>query len=101
MNTLRRTFGIGEPVRRGMELKIVRAGEWRPAALGASATVSSDILAGRDTEITWEDVYSGTIFFFFCPQFFFPPPREWVFWGGVIVVAASADFTLGLRLNFG
>ncbi len=43
----------------------MRAGEWRPAALGGSATVSSDVLAGRDTEITWEDVYSGIIFFFF------------------------------------
>lgn len=59
MNSLRRTFGIAEPVRRGMELKIARAGEWRPAALGRSAAVSSDILAGRDTEISWEDVYSG------------------------------------------
>lgn len=66
MNSLRRTFGIAEPVRRGMELKIARAGEWRPAALGRSAAVSSDILAGRDTEITWEDVYAGmSIFLFF------------------------------------
>lgn len=59
MNTLRRTFGIAEPVRRGMELKIAKAGEWRPAALGGSAGVSSDVLAGRDTEISWEDVYTG------------------------------------------
>lgn len=47
-----------------MELKIARAGEWRPAALGRSAAVSSDILAGRDTEISWEDIYSGMSTFF-------------------------------------
>lgn len=68
MNSLRRTFGIAEPVRRGMELKIARAGEWRPAALGGSAAVSSDILAGRDIEISWEDVYSGMFFFFSTPK---------------------------------
>lgn len=67
MNSLRRTFGIAEPVRRGMELKIARAGEWRSAALGRSAAVSSDILAGRDTEISWEDVYSGmSTLFYYC-----------------------------------
>ena len=59
MEGLRRTFGIGEPVRRGMELKIAREGEWRPAVLGGSAGVSSDILEGRDERIDWEDVYSG------------------------------------------
>ncbi|KAL8709957.1 MAG: hypothetical protein Q9220_005407 [cf. Caloplaca sp. 1 TL-2023] len=59
MTALRRNFGIGEPVRRGMELKIAREGEWRPAALGGSAGVSGDILAGRDGEVQWEDVYGG------------------------------------------
>ncbi|KAL8840699.1 MAG: hypothetical protein Q9170_001217 [Blastenia crenularia] len=59
MTALRRNFGIGEPVRRGMELKIAREGEWRPMALGGSAGVSGDILAGRDTEVTWEDVFKG------------------------------------------
>ncbi|KAI4271973.1 MAG: hypothetical protein LQ337_005619 [Flavoplaca oasis] len=59
MSSLRRNFGLGEPVRRGMELKIAREGEWRPMALGASAGVSGDILVGRDNEITWEDVYTG------------------------------------------
>ncbi len=61
MTSLRRNFGIGEPIRRGMELKIAREGEWRPMALGGSAGVSGDVLAGRDTEITWEDVYTGTL----------------------------------------
>lgn len=27
--------------------------------LGGSAGVSGDVLAGRDSEITWEDVYRG------------------------------------------
>jgi proteasome maturation protein len=61
MEGLRRTFGIAEPIRRGMELKIARDGEWRPAVLGGSARggVHEDILSGRDTEIAWEDVFVG------------------------------------------
>lgn len=61
METLRRQFGIAEPVKRGMELSIVRAGEWRPMCLGGmgGSGVHADILAGRDGEIGWEDVYSG------------------------------------------
>lgn len=30
--------------------------------LGGSAGVSGDVLAGRDLEITWEDVYRGMWF---------------------------------------
>ena len=59
MNMLRRNFGIAEPVRRGMEMKFGREGEWRPACLGGSAGVGGDVLAGRDAEICWEDVYRG------------------------------------------
>jgi proteasome maturation protein len=61
MELLRRQFGIAEPVKRQMELAIVRAGEWRPAVLGnaASAGVHGEILAGRDCEIGWEDVFAG------------------------------------------
>lgn len=59
MNLLRRNFGIAEPVRRGMEMKICREGEWRPNCLGGSAGVGGDILAGRDAELNWEDVYKG------------------------------------------
>ncbi|KAL8942277.1 MAG: hypothetical protein Q9216_001750 [Gyalolechia sp. 2 TL-2023] len=59
MTALRRNFGIGEPVRRGMELKIAREGEWKPMALGGSARMSGDILTGRDTEVSWEDVFKG------------------------------------------
>lgn len=63
METLRRIHGIAEPVRRGMEMKIVREGQWRPAVLGLGnqSNVHEDILAlgGRETEVTWEDVFQG------------------------------------------
>lgn len=63
MASLRRTFGLAEPVRRGMELKIVREGEWRPAALGGAAgglpSVHEDILRGREDTLTWDDVFTG------------------------------------------
>ncbi|EON61272.1 hypothetical protein W97_00485 [Coniosporium apollinis CBS 100218] len=59
MEGLRRTFGMGEPIRRGMERRIVERGGWRPALLGMGAGVHEDILGGRDCEIAWEDVYKG------------------------------------------
>lgn len=60
MNTLRRTFGMAEPIRRGMELKIVREGEWRPMALGSGLpSVHEDILRGREDMISWEDVFTS------------------------------------------
>lgn len=60
MESLRRTFGIAEPIRRGMELKMVREGEWRPMALGGGLpSVHEDILRGREDMITWEDVFTG------------------------------------------
>jgi proteasome maturation protein len=63
MQLLRRTFGMAEPVRRGMELRIVGAGEWRPACLGGSAGVGADVLRGTDTgdQMAWEDVFTGKI----------------------------------------
>ena len=60
MESLRRTFGIAEPVRRAMELRIVRGAEWRPACLGGSAGVGVDVLRGAEWgELGWEDVYTG------------------------------------------
>lgn len=64
MNSLRRTFGMGEPIRRAMELKMVRESEWRPIELRAAAgdalpSVHEDILRGRDETITWDDVFTG------------------------------------------
>jgi len=57
MESLRRVYGIAEPVRRQMELKMVREGAWRPMALGQGGSVQEDILTGRDSEIDWEDVF--------------------------------------------
>ncbi|ESZ93798.1 putative proteasome maturation factor UMP1 [Sclerotinia borealis F-4128] len=58
--SLRRTFGMSEPIRRGMELKIVREGEWRPMMLGGGGPgVHEEILRGDDTSICWEDVFRG------------------------------------------
>ncbi|OAA68916.1 20S proteasome maturation protein Ump1 [Cordyceps fumosorosea ARSEF 2679] len=60
METLRRAYGMGEPIRRGMELKIVRDGAWRPQVLGPGLpSVHEDILRGREDTITWEDVFTG------------------------------------------
>jgi Proteasome maturation factor UMP1 len=46
-----------------MELKIAREGEWRTRLLGGSAGLHSDILAGRDCELDWEDVFVGKLIF--------------------------------------
>ncbi|KAJ5243051.1 uncharacterized protein N7469_001378 [Penicillium citrinum] len=66
MEGLRRAYGIAEPVRRGMELKIVRDSTFRPAVLGGmkGGNVHEDILVlgGRDAEIGWEDVFQGDEF---------------------------------------
>ena len=52
---------MAEPIRRGMELKIAREGEWRPMVLGGGQRgVHEDILSGRDTTCSWEDVFTGT-----------------------------------------
>ncbi|KAI1185682.1 proteasome maturation factor UMP1-domain-containing protein [Nemania serpens] len=67
MESLRKTFGMAEPIRRGMELKITRDGSWRPACLGGgggptgvgSASVHEDVLMGREASCDWEDVFTG------------------------------------------
>ncbi|KAI1356924.1 proteasome maturation factor UMP1-domain-containing protein [Xylaria sp. FL0043] len=67
MESLRKTYGMAEPIRRGMELKITREGSWRPACLGGgagstgvgSASVHEDILMGREASCDWEDVFTG------------------------------------------
>lgn len=78
MESLRRTFGIAEPVRRGMEMRIVRAGEWRPACLGGSTGVGMDVLRGAEWgELAWEDIYGGE-FVFFCSVRFFVSVCKWL-----------------------
>jgi len=57
---LRRNFGKAAALRRDLELRNVREGEWRPAALfGRDTSVHEDVLLGRDDTITWEDVFVG------------------------------------------
>jgi proteasome maturation protein len=59
-------YGMAEPIRRGMELKIVRGGNFRPQVLGGpvGGNIHEDILAlgGRDCEVAWEDVFKGDEF---------------------------------------
>lgn len=63
MEGLRRAYGIAEPVRRGMELKMVRDSTFRPAVLGGTrnGVPHEDILRGSDAEIGWEDIYPGML----------------------------------------
>jgi proteasome maturation protein len=69
MESLRRAYGMAEPIRRGMELKIVRDASFTPMALGGprrnGGNVHEDILAlgGRDTELSWEDIFHSMIFY--------------------------------------
>jgi hypothetical protein len=57
---LRREFGIAEPIRRAMEVKICQEGDWRPAVLGFKGEgVHEQILSGRDASVDWEDVFNG------------------------------------------
>jgi len=59
MLTWRHTAGLASPVWRGIEMQMTSIGEWRPALLGGGTPVHSDILAGRDWECSWEDVFKG------------------------------------------
>jgi proteasome maturation protein len=61
MESLRRAFGVAEPVRRAMELKVTVDGSWTPMALGGGCgrSVHEDILRGTDTSVEWEDVFTG------------------------------------------
>lgn len=66
-----------------MELKIVQEGQWKPAALGGrnESSIHADILAlgGRETEVTWEDVFDGMF------TFLFYRPSSWYCWRFKIV----------------
>ncbi|KAI5298480.1 3'-5' DNA helicase [Ascosphaera pollenicola] len=63
MTNLRRLYGLAEPIRRGMELKMVRDADFKPAVLGGGKgpSLHEDILTlgGRDTECMWEDIFTG------------------------------------------
>lgn len=59
MEMYRRVFGLGEPIKRTMELEIVDATDFRPQVLGGSGRMHRDILMNRDTRVDWDDVYKG------------------------------------------
>lgn len=57
LESYRRIFGAGEPIRRTMELQIVDATDFKPAVLGGPDTMHRDILLNKDTSVDWEDIY--------------------------------------------
>ncbi|KAF8421242.1 proteasome maturation factor UMP1-domain-containing protein [Tirmania nivea] len=59
MEGLRRIFGIAEPVRRGMEMRIC-GGDFRPIVLGGPSNLHLDILRNKDCTIEWEDVFTDS-----------------------------------------
>lgn len=54
LETMRRVYGLAEPVRRGMELHIVQQGA-RPALMGSP--VGLDILNNTDLKLDVDDVF--------------------------------------------
>jgi len=40
-------------------MRLVAGGDWRPAVLGGGAGLHADILAGRDCDFGWEDVFGA------------------------------------------
>lgn len=59
METYRRVYGAGEPIKRQMELNIIEATDFKPSVLGGPDSLHKDILMGTDASIDWEDIYKG------------------------------------------
>ncbi|ODQ64794.1 UMP1-domain-containing protein [Nadsonia fulvescens var. elongata DSM 6958] len=61
LENYRRLFGAAEPIRRTMELEIVKNTEFVPSVLErkAASSVHSDILRNKECDVDWEDIYSG------------------------------------------
>lgn len=57
METLRRVYGAGEPIRRAMEQMIVAESSFSPLCMDPPSNLHLDILQNRDATITWEDVH--------------------------------------------
>jgi len=57
MEGLRRVFGIAEPVRRGMEMKIC-GGDFRPKILGGPTNLHLDILRNKDLTCDWDEIFT-------------------------------------------
>lgn len=59
LETYRRIYGAGEPIKRQMELNIIDATDFKPSVLGGPDSMHKDILLGKDSSVDWEDVYKG------------------------------------------
>lgn len=59
MEGYRRTFGAGEPIRRAMELEVIKMTDLAPQLLGGPSSIHQDILLNKDTSVTWEEIYPG------------------------------------------
>lgn len=59
METFRRTVGADEPIRRCMELEVVKATDMMASRniLGFQTSAHNDILMNNDTSVSWEEVY--------------------------------------------
>ncbi|KTW28441.1 hypothetical protein T552_01703 [Pneumocystis carinii B80] len=58
MELLNRIFGISEPIRRKMELKIIDS-EFRPMIFEKSSNIHYDILTGNDSSIDIDEIFLG------------------------------------------
>lgn len=58
MEQIRRTFGLAEVVRRGMEIQLAGS-DFKPQCLGGPSNLHLEILRGTDASCTWEDVFKG------------------------------------------
>ncbi|EGV62124.1 20S proteasome maturation factor [Yamadazyma tenuis] len=63
LESYRRVFGAGEPIKRTMELGIVEATDFKPEVLGGSTITEmhKDILLNKDASVDWEDVYKQDV----------------------------------------
>ncbi|MDC6270793.1 proteasome maturation protein [Acetobacter pasteurianus] len=61
LETYRRMFGAGDPIKRSMELAIVENTDFKPDCLGGSSIMHRDVLLGKDLSVDWEDVYPNGI----------------------------------------
>lgn len=55
----RQIFGVAEPMKRMMELKIVEQTDFNPLS-DYNTSIHRDILTNKDSTVDWEDVYPGT-----------------------------------------
>ncbi|KAI5955019.1 UMP1 [Candida jiufengensis] len=62
LETYRRLFGAGEPIKRTMELSIVENTDFKPDVLGGCDSMHKDILMGNDMSLDWNDVYPNGLY---------------------------------------